>query len=151
MSNPYEMELEEDEETGEVVLPPGYTGRRAAPYGMSDASSRNIGETSQRISSGTTPAASTPNPDPISYQTSPNCPDCPPCPRCPTHSRMRSSPDSLIGLVIGLGLVGGVLWYSGKMLSSVGEYEEDVIDGLPSSVPKLAASISEGAGDTEEE
>ena len=43
-----------------------------------------------------------------------------------------------MGLVIGLGLVGSVLWWAGKMLGDVGE--EDLLDALPSSVPKMLPS-----------
>ena len=43
MRNPYEMDLEEDEETGEVILPAGYTGRSGRPYGMKYARERGVG------------------------------------------------------------------------------------------------------------
>jgi len=45
--------------------------------------------------------------------------------------------------VIGLGLVGGTLWWAGKMLGEVGESEEDILASLPSSVPKMLAAPRE--------
>lgn len=52
---------------------------------------------------------------------------------------MRSPDGSLIGLVIGLGMIGGVMWYAGKMLAPMGEADEDLddIDALPGAPPRL--------------
>jgi hypothetical protein len=161
MSNPYEMDMDVDDETGEVILPPGYTGRSSAPFGLR---ARSIGQVDQRMVRGPLAPAAQPAPSaapatntrtvtraPATVLTPADCPACPPCPSA-APGRMRAPEGSLLGLVIGLGLVGSVLWYSGKMATEMAEVEEDLdefIASLPPGAPKmLAANV---AGSDEEE
>ncbi len=172
-SNPYEMDMDVDEETGEVILPAGYTGRHSNPYGLN--AERNIGQIDQRAVRGplAPPQNEQPAAQPAASATTatttrtitrtpatvlppadcPGCPGCPSCPPCPSpQGRMRSPEGSLLGLVAGLTLLGTVLWYSGKIATEMGEADEDldeILASLPAGVPKMLAA--DVAGNDEEE
>lgn len=169
-NNPWESDLDIDEDTGEVILPPGYTGRSGNPraqaaarrrgVGQFDPGSQVVGPTTQRslqpAPSGpepATPPEPPPAPEPDAGGKLAPANGCPPCPPCgPAGGRMRSPRGSLLGLVIGIGTLGGVLWYAGRM-ASLGEAEEDleqILDALPSRGPKLSKG-DPLAGDDEAE
>jgi len=139
MKNPFEMDLEEDEETGEVILPPDYKGKRPRGFAQMNmksgyrapvqdtvrAPSGSNGSATPNGSSGTTDVHLDP----------PTCPECPPCPRCGAVA--GSSTGSLLGIVSGLSLLGGILWYTSKTLV-LSDYEEE---DLPEGPPVIEASV----------
>lgn len=154
MRNPFEMDLDEDED-GEVTLPPGYRPPAQRAMGATPMTTNKVirqQEVTPRMPDNGAGDGSVPSADPPAPVPSEPALRCPPCPSCPgapvPGGRMRSPDGSLLGLVIGLGLLGGVAYYAAKQLSPMGEYEEEedeetTIASLPSRIPRMLAANSD--------
>jgi len=168
-TSPYDMDGLEEDEDGAVTRPAAARERRA--YGQVDprrgftpsltvsqamkdadeaarAAARAAADVEVDASTGNGSGSSLVRPGQC-----PECPECPGCPECSPGRRLPGSGGSLLELVAGLSILGGVIWYGATSFTpNISDYIEGPQEEDPG-IPELAAyaSVAELAEDEPDE